>query len=138
MLCYIITMAISYCLTFFLTPRYPSFIGRTLLAAIDHNAHNFRPNLCSNTGKMLFKRQYSKRAKGWHVQAVRSKKDFKYINPLLKKIFKRRRDSNEPVTAQPARSPKDPKLISPTICMTKTPPSTEELVQQRLSRFVEK
>lgn len=109
-----------------------------MLAAIDHNAHNFRPNMCSTTGTQLYKRQYSKRTKRWHAQPVRAKKEFKYVNPLLKKILHRRTNFNEPVTARQAANPKDPKLISPTICITKRPPPTDELVQQRLSRFVEK
>ncbi len=108
------------------------------MAALDHNVHQFRPLACRKDGQVLYKRQYSKRSKRWHAQPVKAPKKYSYVPKLLANILKNRKDFEGFVSAPAVAQEKDPKLISPTLCMTKTPPPTEEFIQQRLSRFAKK
>lgn len=117
--------------------RYPYFIARILLGAIDHNMHLFRPPAKTKQGNLCYARKYTKRTKRWHAEPLKEAKTYKYIPLLLARILKRRMEKEGSVLDAVPRSENDPKNISPSIAMA-VPPPTHVLIQEKLSRFASK
>ena len=103
------------------------------LAALDHNFHLFRAMAKISDRERLYKRAYCKRVKHWHADPVKVPKTHPYIRFLICRIMTRGKQNMETVNRAFVKPKDDPKLISPTI--RGVPPSTEDLVSQKLSRL---
>ena len=107
-----------------------------LLAAIDHNMHAFHSQATTKDGKLLWKKQYSKRTKRWHPEPVKAEKSFEYIPYLMALILKARVD-DKGLTEHVVSLPDHPSHLAPTIALRESP-ELIDLVQQYQSRFASK
>ena len=100
-----------------------------MLAVLDHNFHLFRKTV---DGK--FQKLYSKRSGNWRVEAVKEDKTYSYWPKLIAEILCKRAEDPETAARHVIVSPTNPQHLAPTIAM-REPPTTEDLVAARLSRF---
>ncbi|PFX13033.1 hypothetical protein AWC38_SpisGene22925 [Stylophora pistillata] len=78
----------SFDLVFF---RYPYFIMRIMLAAIDHNMHLCRGQQLNAAGEERGHRKYSKRTQKFHAETVKEEKaGYSYFPFLMAKMLKER------------------------------------------------
>jgi hypothetical protein len=115
--------------------RNEAFIGRTYLAAIDHNTHVFRKNAVSATGKLKYNKVYSKRSKNHRIVPVKDPKTYDFWPTLATRIIQKRIDDDDSVHRRVEISEEHPKNIAPSISLHPIP-KTDDLVKQSLSRFV--
>ena len=108
--------------------RYPYYIARTALAAIDHNFHLSRPYQMTKSGNQVYARKYSKRTKRWHVEPVKAEKTYDYIPLLQAHVLKRRREDVGSSSRKASLHPDDPKKIAPSIDYHNKPPPTAQLL----------
>lgn len=108
-----------------------------LLAAIDHNMHAFRSQATTKDGKLLWKKQYSKRTKRWHPEPVKAEKLFEYIPYLMALILKARVDDKGLTERVVSLPDEHPRHLAPTIALRESP-ELIDLVQQYQSRFASK
>ena len=104
----------------YLLCRHGIFLGRILLAALDHNFYAFRKLV-----EGRYKRVYSKRSKNWHVVPVKEEKRYKYWDVFLSKILKARADDNNCIVRHVEVSPPNPQNLAPTKAM-REPPATKD------------
>ena len=114
--------------------RSDAFVGRTYLAAIDHNSHTFRKAAFTKDGKPKKSKVFSKRSNNWRVTTVRESKTYDFWPTIATRISKKRIDDEESVLRRVKRSIDHPKNIAQSIAM-KPIPKTSDLVAQSLSRF---
>ena len=116
---------------------YIAFCIRMLLSALDHNMHTFWPQATTKDGKLIWKKQYSKRTKRWHPEPVKAEKSFEYIPYLMATILKARLDDEataERVFSLPEEHPRLTLTLAPTIALRESP-ELIDLVQEYQSRF---
>jgi cystathionine beta-lyase family protein involved in aluminum resistance len=114
--------------------RNDAFVGRTILAAIDHNNHVFRKAAVTAKGKVKYNKVYSKRSKNWRIVTVKESKTYDFWSTLAVRILQKRIDDDESIKRKVVISKEHPKNIAASIAM-KAIPKTADLVQQSLSRF---
>jgi hypothetical protein len=73
------------------------FVGRTYLAAIDHNAHVFRKAAVTASGKPKHNKVYSKRSKNWRIEVVKEPKTYDFWPTIACRILKKRVDDEESI-----------------------------------------
>lgn len=127
---------ITWCIIWSPKTRYPYFIMRVMLAAIDHNMHLSRKPKLTNDGKEQGHRKYSKRSQKFHAEVVKEEKQYSYFPFLVSKMLQRRSVYEGSFTLPSDRNSFDPKQIAPTLGI-KEPPPTEELLKGP-SRFDKK
>lgn len=115
--------------------RYPYFIMRVMLAAIDHNMHLSRERKLSKDGNERGHRKYSKRSKKFHAEILKVEKSYSYFPCVIAKMLKERCELLGSFTQPTDDNIFNPKQIAATIGM-KEPPSTRELLKgpSRLSK----
>ena len=89
--------------------RNDAFTARTLLAAIDHNAHLQRKPLLSNDGKLKYTKVFSKRSSNWRVSVIKEGKTYDYWTTISTRVLKGFRDDKASIlrsTPLPADHPK--------------------------------
>ena len=118
------------------TSRYPYFIMRILLAAIDHNFHLFRKPKQSQGGELAGHRKYSKRTQRYHAEIVKEDKTYAYFPYMVARMLQTRRAFEGSFSARSDVDEFNPKQIAPTLAM-KAPPPTAELLKAP-SRFAMK
>ena len=91
-----------------------------MLAAIDHNSHAFRKPALKKNGNPKYSKVYSKRSKNWKIEVVKEDNTYSYWPTLASRILNKRASDNDSMQ----RKVKVPKTI--------------DLVEQKLSRFVNK
>ena len=111
-----------------------AFCLRMFLATLDHNLHIFRPQATTKDGQPLWKKQYSKRTKRWHPEAVKEEKSFEYIPYLMASILKGRVDDEESAERVVSLPDDHPRHLAPTIALRESP-ELAELVKEYRSRF---
>ena len=116
--------------------RYPYFIMRVMLAALDHNFHLFRKAKSKVDGGQRGHRKYSKRSQKYHAELVKEEKAYSYFPFLIAKMLRMRTQMEGSFNLPSDRNEFDPKQIATTIGM-KEPPPTEELLKGP-SRFIGK
>lgn len=116
--------------------RYPYFIMRVMLAALDHNFHLFRKAKSKVDGGQRGHRKYSKRSQKYHAELVKEEKTYSYFPFLIAKMLRMRTQMEGSFNLPSDRNEFDPKEIAATIGM-KDPPPTEELLKGP-SRFIAK
>jgi len=114
--------------------RNDAFVGRTYLAAIDHNSHTFRKAAFTKDGKPKMSKVFSKRSNNWRVTTVRESKSYEFWPTIAIRILKRRIDDEESVLRRVERPMDHPKNLAESIAM-KPIPKTSDLVAQSLSMF---
>ena len=78
--------------------RNDAFVGRTYLAAIDHNnSHTFRKAAFTKDGKPKKSKVFSKRSNNWRVTTVREPKTYDFWPTIATRILKKRIDDEESV-----------------------------------------
>ena len=115
--------------------RNNAFVGRTYLAAIDHNSHVHRKAAVTAEGKPKYNKVYSKRSQNWRVTAVKEPKTYNFWPTIVTRILKKRVTDDDSVLAKVEIPANHPKKIAPSIAL-KPIPKTSDLVQQSLSRFI--
>ncbi|CAB4037439.1 Hypothetical predicted protein, partial [Paramuricea clavata] len=70
----------------YVTFRNEAFVGRTYLAAIDHNSHTFRKAAITDDGKPKYNKVYSKRSRNWRITAVKDPKTYNFWPTLATRI----------------------------------------------------
>ena len=65
----------------FIFSRNDAFMGRALLAAIDHHTHVFRKAAVSASDKLKYDKVYSKRSKNWKLETIKEPKTYDLGNP---------------------------------------------------------
>ncbi|XP_066930023.1 uncharacterized protein [Clytia hemisphaerica] len=114
--------------------EYQYYTDRMYLAAVDHNVHIFREKMKSKrTGNQIVAKKLHKRSKNWHVQPLKSPKEYPHIPKIMSKIVQRRKAFKDPLPPLATKLENDPRLISPTL--GGIPPSTESLVKEHVSRI---
>lgn len=108
--------------------RYPYFITRIMLAAIDHNMHLSRGQQLNAAGEERGHRKYSKRTQKFHAETVKEEKAYSYFPFLMAKMLKERCLLEGSFSQKTDDNVFNPKQIAPTIGM-KAAPSTEELMK---------
>ena len=117
------------------TSRYPYFIMRILLAAIDHNFHLSRnPN--SQGGELAAHRKYSKRTQRYHAEIVKEDETYACFPYMVARMLQTRKAFEGRFSARSDVDEFNPKQIAPTLAM-KAPPPTAELLKAP-SRFAMK
>ena len=53
-------------------------MGRTCLAAIDHNSYVFRKLAVSKSGQPKYSKVFSKRSKNWRVEVVKEPNTYEF------------------------------------------------------------
>lgn len=114
-----------------------AFCIRMLLSALDHNMHTFRPQATTKDGKLIWKKQYSKRTKRWHPEPVKAEKSFEYIPYLMATILKARLDDKATAERVLSLPEEHPRHLAPTIALRESP-ELIDLVQEYRSRFKSK
>ena len=114
--------------------RNDAFLGRTYLAAIDHNSHTFRKAAFIKDGNPKKSKVFSNRSNYWRVTAVREPKTYDFWPTITTRILKKRIDDEESVLQRVERSIDHPKNIAQSIAM-KPIAKASDLVAQSLSRF---
>jgi hypothetical protein len=114
--------------------RNESFKARSLLAAIDHNCHNFRQPELSKDGQKKYNKVYSKRSKNFRAMVVLEEKTYDFWAALISGILQRKVDDKDSILKKMELPEDHPKKIAHSIAM-KPVPATEDIVKQSLSRF---
>ena len=114
-----------------------AFCIRMLLSALDHNMHTFWPQATTKDGKLIWKKQYSKRTKRWHPEPVKAEKSFEYIPYLVATILKARLDDKATAERVLSLPEEHPRHLAPTIALRESP-ELIDLVQEYQSRFQSK
>jgi hypothetical protein len=117
----------------FILVRYPAYMARKQLAAIDWNFHANLPQAKTKSGEEIITRKYNPRTRQWDVKIVKVEKGYEYIPLLMSRILRRREVDVESVARHVSLNESDPGLISPTIAHI-PPVPTKEIVQRK-SRF---
>lgn len=78
---------ISEWIFFLFISRYPYFVMRILLAAIDHNFHLFRKPKQSPGGKLVGHRKHSKRTQRYHAEVVKEEKAYYYFPYMVARML---------------------------------------------------
>lgn len=115
--------------------RNDAFVGRTYLAAIDHNSHAFRKPAFTKNGKPKKSKVFSKRSNNWRISTVKEPKSYDFWPTIATRILKKRIDDEESILRKVELSKEHPKNIAPSIAL-KPIPKTSDLVARSLSRFV--
>ena len=110
-------------------------MGRTYLAAIDHNAHLFRKAAVTKDGKPKYNKVYSKRSKNWRIDEVKEPKSYDYWPTLAARIMQKKIDDQISILRTVHVPADHPKNIAPSIAL-KPIPKTSDLVQKAYSRFM--
>ena len=108
--------------------RYPYFIVRIMLAAIDNNMHLFRGNKSSADGSERGHRKFSKRTRRYHSEPIKEEKEYSYFPYIMSRMLKERSEFQGSISQQTDDNVFDPKQIAPTLGM-KEPPPTKELMK---------
>ena len=80
-------------------------------------------------------RKNCKRAKRWHTEPLKIKKQCPYLDILQAKVLLERYNDEKSASRAAPRKAHDPKNISPSIAFGKEPSSTLELIKLHKSRF---
>lgn len=115
-------------IAFYVRFRYPFFIMRIMLAAIDHNMHLFRGSKTKADGTECGHRKYSKRTKKYHAEPVKQDKEYNYFPFFIARMLKERSQFEGSFTQRTDDNAFNPKQIAPTLGM-KEPPPTEVLMK---------
>ena len=111
-----------------------TFIGRSQLAAIDHNHHlNLQP-ATNKDGTVRYTRRFGKRRRGWKLVASKEKKNFSYIPTLTARVLHQREVDLSNIKKVGEKADNHPEKLAPNIGNIAAP-STEELRQQHATRF---
>lgn len=113
--------------------RYPFFIMRIMLAAIDHNMHLFRGSETKADGTECGHRKYSKRTKKYHAEPVKQDKEYYYFPFLIARMLKERSQFEGSFTQRTDDNAFNPKQIAPTLGMKEPLPT--EVLMKGPSRF---
>ena len=70
--------------------RNDTFMGRTYITAIDHNAHLSRKAVVTNDGKAKYNKVYSKHSKNWRIDEVKEPKTYDYWPTLETRILQKK------------------------------------------------
>ncbi|KAL7377214.1 hypothetical protein ABVT39_024048 [Epinephelus coioides] len=105
---------------------------RCLLAALDYNHHNHRPDYIGRNNEKSYKRLYSKKSHNYRVQAVKVAKDYGYIPELQRCILRKRMDGGA-LPRKAKHRPGDPRHLG-NLAGVVSPPPTAELVQTQIRR----
>ena len=111
-----------------------AFTARTLLAAIDHNAHLHRKTLLTKDGNPKYNKVFSKRSSNWRVSVVKEDKTYDYWTTISTRVLKSRRDDKGSILRSTPLPDDHPQKIAPSIAL-KPIPKTVDLVEKSLSRF---
>ena len=113
--------------------RNESFTTRTLLAAIDHNAHLHRKPLLSKEGNLKYK-VFSKRSQNFRVSVVKKDKEYDYWPSISTRVLQQRKDDKRSILRSTPIPDDHPKNIAPSIAQIPIP-KTSNLVEKSLSRY---
>lgn len=114
--------------------RNESFTARTLLAAIDHNAHLHRKPLLSKEGNLKYNKVFSKRSKNFRVSVVKKDKEYDYWPSISTRVLQQRKDDKRSILRSTPIPDDHPKNIAPSIAQIPIP-RTSDLVEKSLSRY---
>ena len=114
--------------------RNESFTARTLLAAIDHNAHLHRKPLLSKEGNLKYNKVFSKRSKNFRVSVVKKDKEYDYWPSISTSVLQQRKDDKRSILRSTPIPDDHPKNIAPSIAQIPIP-RTSDLVEKSLSRY---
>ena len=103
--------------------RYPFFIMRIMLAAIDHNMHLFRGSKTKADGTECGHRKYSKRTKKYHAEPVKQDKEYNYFPFLIARMLKERSQFEGSFTQRTDDNAFNPKQIAPDTWHERTSPN---------------
>jgi hypothetical protein len=81
-----------------------------------------------------YQRSFNKKSGIWSVHEVKVEKSFPHIPALVERIVERRLEDGEGMTGNAVLDLEDPRRIARTLAPI-PPPSTQQLVQERKSRF---
>lgn len=81
-----------------------------------------------------YQRHYSKRNNTWSAVPVKVKKDYSYINDMLRKMIKEMVDFKGPLPRNVEMDTHDPRRLKRSIAIS-SPPPTRELAASKKSRF---
>ena len=104
------------------------------LAVIDYNAHVEREVARNREGDIIYHRKYRKQTKKWDVTPVRCRKDYTYMNELIKDILKLREETDSSSRSRVPIASNHPRHIQLTIGLN-APPDTQSIVINKQSRF---
>ena len=125
-----------YSKTALLVFRYPYFIMRMMLAAIDHNMHLSRGAKITEDGEERGHRKFSKRTQRYHAELVKEEKTYSYFPFMVARMLKERAFFQGSFSQVTDDNVFNPKQITPTIRMKTAPPT--ELLMKGPSRITKK
>lgn len=103
------------------------------LAVLDHNAHFQRAYRTNDKGEQTYHHKYRKQTKRWDVTPILKKK-YEYISELIESVCVMHINSTSTLHHKTVLEEDHPSQRQPTIAHT-TPTSTDELIQNKHSRF---
>uniref|UniRef100_A0A1A8ADR2 Zgc:123060 n=2 Tax=Nothobranchius furzeri TaxID=105023 RepID=A0A1A8ADR2_NOTFU len=109
----------------------PVYEARCLLAALDYNHHNHRPDYITRKNEKSYKRLYSIKSQNYRIQVVKVAKDYSYIPELQRCILRKRMDGGA-LPRKAKCNPGDPRNLG-NLAGVVAPP-TPELVQTQIRR----
>ena len=101
--------------------RNNAFVGRTYLAAIDHNSHVHRKAAVTAEGKPKYNKVYSKRSQNWRVTAVKEPKTYNFWPTIVTRILKKRVTDVDSVLAKVEIPADHPKKLLPQLPSSQFP-----------------
>ncbi|XP_071949149.1 uncharacterized protein [Antedon mediterranea] len=112
----------------------PVYKARNLIAALDYTSNHQRPIKKNNDGTTRYQRLFNKKSKRWTVVPVKEEKTYGYIQTLFEMVVELRLMDDTSLKAALDLDVNDPRRICPTIAQVQPPP-TQQLVDDKLSRF---